>query len=128
MLSEPGKLTLLAVAGAIGSVSRYGLSLAVYRVCGPTFPWGTFVVNLLGCFLFGLIWSLAEEGWGISDGTRVIVLVGFMGAFTTFSSFAHDTFILMRDARWLLAGANIAAQNVLGIIALVGGVAVGRSV
>src|SRR2546422_383232 len=108
------KLVLLAFAGALGTLARYGLSGLAYRWWGESFPWGTLAVNLLGCFLFGLVWTLGEERLIISGETRLIVLTGFMGAFTTFSTFAFETTESLRDGEWWLAVANFAAQNVLG--------------
>lgn len=79
------------------------------------FPWGTLVVNGLGCFLFGIVWALAEERLVISGETRLILLTGFMGAFTTFSTFAFETGAFVRDSEWLLAVTNLIGQNVLGL-------------
>ncbi|MBZ0302744.1 MAG: CrcB family protein, partial [Anaerolineae bacterium] len=83
-------------------------------------------VNVLGSFLFGLIWSLAEGRLAITPQTRTIILTGFMGAFTTFSTFMFETGGLMRDAQWLLAAGNVALQVTLGLICLFIGLAVGQ--
>ena len=87
---------------------------------------GTFAVNMTGCLLFGVIWSMAEERLVISGETRAIFLVGFMGAFTTFSTFMFESSALLRDSQWALAFGNIALQNVVGIAALFIGLAIGR--
>jgi CrcB protein len=121
------KLLWIAAAGAFGSLARYGLQGLVQRQAASLFPWGTLAVNVLGCFLFGLVWALAEERGAMSAQARTVLLIGFMGAFTTFSSFAYETVQLVRDAQWLLAAANVAAQNVLGFVALVLGIAVVRA-
>lgn len=120
------KWLLLAVMGSVGTLARYGLSGLVQRWTGTDFPWGTLVVNMLGCFLFGLVWMLAEERLIISGETRFIILTGFMGAFTTFSSFAFETGELLRDSEWWLATGNLVAQNILGLVFLFLGLAVGR--
>jgi CrcB protein len=120
------KLAWLAVAGALGTLARFGLSGLIYRLFGSGFPWGTIVVNVVGCFLFGIVWVLAEDRFLISGQTRLIILTGFMGAFTTFSTFAFETAQQMRDADWLLALANIALQNVVGIVCVFLGFALGR--
>lgn len=120
------KLGWLALAGGIGTLARYGLQGYVQLRAGSAFPWGTLVVNLLGCFLFGLVWSLAEERLLIGGELRAVLLVGFMGGFTTFSSFAFETGQLMRDAQWLLAAGNVLAQNVLGLAGVFLGFACGR--
>lgn len=120
------KIALIALAGALGTISRYTLSSLVQRICGTGFPWGTLVVNAIGCFLFGLVWSLADERMVISDQTRVIVLGGFMGAFTTFSTFAFETSGLLNESHWMLAGGNLILQNALGVACIFLGFAASR--
>lgn len=120
------KLLLLALAGACGTLCRYWLSDAMYAVLGRDFPWGTWAVNILGCFLFGLVWILAEERGLLSGQTRVIVLVGFMGAFTTFSTYIFESGELLRDAQWLRLALNIGGQNMTGFAALLLGTSLGR--
>jgi len=120
------KLVLLALAGAVGTLARYGLSGLVHRIDGVTFPWGTIVVNVLGCFIVGLLWSLFENRWTISGETRIIILVGFIGAFTTFSAMILESSELIRSAEWFRAVGNITIQNVVGFIALFGGSVLGR--
>jgi len=120
------KVIWIAVAGAIGAVARFGLSGLVHRIYAGEFPLGTLIVNILGCFLFGLFWSWAEERLSVSGEMRLIVLVGFMGAFTTFSSFAFETGKLIQDAQWNYAIANLAIQNLAGLACLLGGFNLGR--
>jgi len=93
--------------------------------CGPLCL-GTFTVNILGCFLFGIIYALAQKSINISHDTRVILLTGFMGAFTTFSALAFDTANLLKTSQWLFAIGNVSAQMILGIAALGVGVILGR--
>ncbi len=120
------KIILIAAAGAAGTLARYFLGGLVQRLYGGSFPWGTFAVNISGTFLFGFIWSLAEERLVISGEARAVILVGFMGAFTTFSTFMFETGELMRDSEFALAFGNLALQNVVGIIFLILGLAAGR--
>jgi fluoride exporter len=120
------KLCWIGLAGGLGALSRYGLAGLVQRATGPAFPWGTLIVNAAGCFLFGLVWSITENRITVSGSTRVIVLTGFMGSFTTFSTFAFETSALLRDSEWLLAGGNIIANNLVGVIFLFLGLIVGR--
>ncbi len=122
------KLMLIAMGGGMGALARYGMAGAVQRYLGAGFPWGTAVVNLLGCFLFGMVWTTsAERGWLGSD-TRTVLLVGFMGAFTTFSTFASETGQLLADSELLAACGNVMLQVVAGIGALFLGIAVGRTI
>lgn len=120
------KLVLLALAGAVGAVARYGLSGAVQHLCGEKFAWGTLAVNILGCFLFGVVWELAEDRWIIKPETRLIVLTGFMGSFTTFSTFAFETSRYINDSQWTLAAVNLASHNLIGVFCVVLGLAAGR--
>lgn len=119
-------IVLIAVAGAAGTLARFGLSGAAQKLGGDRFPWGTLTVNAVGCFLFGLVWMLTEERMLLSGRTRFIVLTGFMGAFTTFSTFAFETTRFLNDSQWGQAAANLLLQNVLGIAFVLLGFAVGR--
>ena len=120
------ELSLIALAGALGTLARYGLSALVYGIMGQKFPWGTLAVNAIGCFLFGLIWVLAEERLVISGQTRFVILTGFMGAFTTFSTFGFESAVLLRDSEWMLATLNVVGHIALGIICVFAGFAAGR--
>lgn len=122
------ELGLLALAGAVGTLCRYGLSGLVQRFAGADFPWGTLAVNALGCLLFGFVWTLGEERLLISGQTRFIVLTGFMGAFTTFSTFAFETGAFVQESTWRLAAGNLLAHNLLGLCCLFAGLSLGRFV
>jgi CrcB protein len=122
----PHKLFLLALAGALGTLARYGLTGLVHRIDGVSFPSGTLVVNVVGCFMAGLLWTMFNNQWPVSGETRTIVLIGFMGAFTTFSAFVLETSELARSAEWLYVALNTIGQTGLGFIALFAGMAVGR--
>jgi CrcB protein len=119
------KLAWLAVLGALGTLSRFWLDGLVQRLCGTRFPWGILTVNLLGCFLFGFVFSLAEERLLIRGETRFVILTGFMGAFTTFSTFTFQTAEFLQDSQWLPALANVVSQIVLGLVLLVAGLVLG---
>ena len=122
------KLLLLAVAGAAGTLCRYGLTGLVQRSVGSEFPWGTFAVNAAGCLVVGMLWALFENRLSITPQARLVILVGFMGAFTTFSAFVLETGELLHDSQWLWAAGNVLLQNVVGLVAFFGGVAAGRFV
>ena len=122
------KFALLVLAGAAGTVFRYGAAGIVQRFYGTSFPWGTIVVNLAGCFVAGFLWILFENRWPVSGETRTVILVGFIGAFTTFSAFILETGELIRSSEWMYALANLAMQNVLGLLALFVGMALARAI
>ncbi|MCD4813890.1 CrcB family protein [bacterium] len=122
------KLLLVALAGGLGTLSRYGLSGIVQRSSSGSFPWGTLVVNITGCLMFGVVWAIVENRFQISSDIRTIVLVGFMGAFTTFSTFVFETQALLQDSEWLLAATNMLAQNISGVLFLIAGLMIGKLV
>lgn len=98
----------------------------VDRQFSSAFPWGTFLVNMTGCFLFGLVYAAAETRAGLSGDVRGIVLTGFMGAYTTYSTFAFQSAQFIEKSQWGLAAANILSQNVLGVVCVFAGFAIGR--
>jgi CrcB protein len=120
------KLALIAVAGTVGTLSRYWLSGLIHRMFGSDFAYGTLAVNVIGCLLFGLVWALAEERMAIPVVARTVILVGFMGAFTTFSTFAFETMNYVKDNQLMLAFLNVAANCILGFAAIVSGVWIAR--
>ena len=102
--------------GFLGALARYGLSGLVHRqVPLATFPYGTLVVNLLGCFIIGVLAGLAESRQLFGPESRTFVLIGILGAFTTFSTFGYETFAMLRDDEYLQAAANIGMHVILGL-------------
>jgi len=120
------KLFWLGLAGAAGTLSRYGLAGLVQRLGGAGFPWGTVAVNVAGCFLAGTFWAFSVDRIALSGQVRTLVLVGYLGGFTTFSAFILETGHLAGQSQWLRACGNIAIQNVVGVLALFLGMATGR--
>lgn len=106
----------LVVGGAIGTVSRYLLGGFVYRCCGTNFPYGTLAVNLSGCFVIGFLASMAEKKFLFGSDVRTFWLIGFCGAFTTFSSLIFETDGLIRDGEILRAFSNIFISVIFGFI------------
>lgn len=109
------KILLIGLAGFAGTIGRYWLSGVVARKYGETFPLGTLVVNLFGCFLVGLLFYLMQERYLVNQSVRTIILIGLLGGFTTFSSFGLQTFTLLQDNEIALATLNLVASNVLGL-------------
>ena len=122
------KILLLALAGAAGTLARYWLSGAVQKAFGFDFPWGTWAVNVFGCLLFGLVWVLSEERFLLSGQSRLIILVGFMGAFTTFSTYIFESSQLGLEGQWLFVAANLLGQNLAGCAGLFLGMFLGRAI
>jgi CrcB protein len=112
------RLALIAVGGALGSVSRYLLSMAVLRATGSLFPAGTFAVNVIGCVIFGMIAGAAEQRVQLEPELRLFLLVGVLGGFTTFSSYAFESFSLIRDGQFVWASINVIGQVVASMIGL----------
>jgi CrcB protein len=122
------KILLLSLAGALGTLARYWLSGAVQKAFGFDFPWGTWAVNVFGCLLFGIVWVFSEERFLLSGQSRLIILVGFMGAFTTFSTYIFESSQLALDGQWLSVAVNLLGQNVAGFAGLFLGILIGRTV
>ena len=121
------KLLIIAAGGAIGSVLRYGLSGMAYRLLGSTFPWGTLIVNVVGCFVIGLIWGLAER-FPLRPTTNLLIFGGILGAFTTFSTYGLESINLLRDGETARAIVNIAASNLIGLLVVYLGFVLARLV
>jgi CrcB protein len=121
------KWLLLAVFGALGTIARAELAALVERwVSGAAFPWGTVTVNLVGSLLFGIVWA-AAAGHARAADVRLAALTGFMGAFTTFSTFMFDTGQLAEASRFGAAAGNLMLQNVAGLVCMAAGLALGRA-
>ncbi|MCC6125009.1 MAG: CrcB family protein [Pirellulales bacterium] len=120
------KLLYIALAGAAGTLCRYGLGKFAQNLFGESFPWGTVSVNLLGCLAFGLVWTSLEDRWPTSGETRFIILVGFMGAFTTFSTYMFEIAEQLRSAQWLAASGYFALHNLGGWAAMILGLFLGK--
>jgi fluoride exporter len=117
------KVVLVAVAGAAGALSRYGIGVVVGV---RSFPWSTLGINVAGSFLLGLVLVLGEErGW--PETTTVPLAVGFLGAFTTFSTFSYETFTLARTDRAGTAAVYVTLSVVGGLIAAAAGYATAKA-
>jgi CrcB protein len=109
------RLFLIGVAGLLGTLCRYGLSGLVARRFGETFPTGTLLVNVIGCFLAGFLLYTLNERFLVSEVVRMALMIGFLGGFTTFSSFGAQTFTLMKDGETFFAVMNVLVSNAVGI-------------
>jgi len=111
-------LLLIGLGGFLGSISRFLIALGVSRYFQTILPMGTLVVNIIGCLLIGIIYSLAEQKNILSPEFRVFLGVGFCGGFTTYSSFAFEKFSLIKTGDFLILSIYIGASVFLGLIAV----------
>jgi CrcB protein len=115
------RLFFLALAGALGTLARFLIIELVKSKATASLPLGTLVVNMTGCFMAGLFLEYAETRLHPNHDLRVVVMVGFMGAFTTFSSVIVDTAGLIKKADWLAVHLNLLVENSVGLLSLFGG-------
>ena len=121
------KIVLVMLGGALGTGFRYSLSILIYsRVKEPTFPYANLVINVSGSFVIGILAELFESRLLVSPLTRVALLTGVLGGYTTFSSFAFETISLMRDGQMWLATLNVSLSIVLGLAAVWLGMRLGQ--
>jgi len=118
----------IAVAGACGALARYGLEGVVSRRWPGAFPWGTFVVNISGAFLIGLVFVLLTERVSVDPWVRSSITIGFLGAYTTFSTLSFESYRLLEDGARLTALANLVGSVAVGLVAVYAGVSLGRAV
>lgn len=111
------KWFLLMIAGICGTLGRYALAGAVYRLAGEGFPYGTLAVNLLGCAVMGFLAALADQKFLLSPEERAFWMIGLLGAFTTFSSLIYESWKLIQAGQLGLAAANLFGSIVLGLFA-----------
>src|SRR5262245_41165718 len=114
----PVQLLLVALGGALGSVCRYGLSTWVQRFSSSSFPYGTFVVNVLGCLVLGAIMGAARQRFVLGAAERAFLVIGILGGFTTFSTFTYETFALLQNGQFVRAFLNAGGQVAFGLVAL----------
>ena len=109
------KLIFIAAGGILGALLRYGISGLIQGYLNGSFPWGTLIVNLSGCFMIGFLWQLSEVII-ISPNIRTFIFVGVIGAFTTFSTYGLETINLLRESEIKYALSNIFLSNILGLL------------
>ena len=120
------RLLLIAVFGAVGTLARYGLQGLVQVRAGSTFPWGTLLINLTGCFFLGLIGQMMLNRMMVSSEWRLAIAVGFFGGYTTFSSFGWEAAKMLESGEWLRAMTYVAASMLLGLLLSVVGIRLGN--
>jgi CrcB protein len=121
-------IVIIGVGGFIGAVARYGIAFWIGQRWGRSFPLGTFIINVTGSFLIGLLMTVMAERFTENPQWRLLLVVGFLGAYTTFSTFEYETGALLKDSEWLFAGLNVVLSVVVGFIALKLGEIIARSI
>ena len=111
-------LLIIGIGGFIGAVTRYEVAIWIGQRWGRSFPLGTFIINVSGSFLIGLLMTLMAERFTENPQWRLLLVVGFLGAYTTFSTFEYETGALLTDGEWLYAGVNVIASVFVGFTAL----------
>lgn len=109
------KWLLVMLGGSLGAASRYGIGLLTARVWGTGFPYGTVVVNLAGCFVIGLLFALADRSRLLTPDVRLLLITGYLGALTTFSSFSVETVNAARAGLLMQAVVNVLINNIGGL-------------
>jgi len=122
------KFVNLVIGGAAGTVARYLLGGAVYKLMGTGFPYGTLIVNISGCFILGILASLSEKKFMLGPDARMLLMIGFCGAFTTFSTLIFETDSLVRNGQMIRAFGNIFASVILGFILFRAGTFIGETI
>jgi CrcB protein len=117
-------LLFVGIGGGIGSMLRYAISLIIGRHVPITFPLGTFLVNISGCFMIGVFYSLAARYSGFNPEWRLLLITGICGGYTTFSTFSYDGLILLREGSNLYFMLYVLGSVVLGLLATFAGAAI----
>lgn len=121
-------LFIIGLGGALGSIGRYGVQILMKKYWDSPFPMGTFVVNLLGCFLIGLFYSFTHKYLEMNEDWKLFLIVGICGGFTTFSSYSYENLILLREGHYLYFFGYALLSMVLGLLAVVCGLQIFKSI
>ncbi len=122
------KIISVALGGAVGSVARYLINISPLAGVFEKFPFPTFLINIIGSFLIGFFMIVFADKFVVSENIRLMVIIGFLGAFTTFSTFEMEIFGLMREKQLVIAFLYLALSILIGFAGVLAGVAVGRRV
>jgi fluoride exporter len=120
------ELLVISVGAIVGANARYLVSQLAARLLGPVFPYGTLFINLAGSLIVGFFLTWTSERVFIDPRWRLLVIVGFCGSFTTFSSYAYESMAYFEQGQWLLMWTNILTNNLLCLLAVLAGMALAR--
>ena len=127
MLNTIKDILVISLGAIFGANARWMISRYLAKAIGPWFPYGTLVINVSGSFIVGFFMIWATERALLDPRWRLLIVVGFCGAFTTFSSFAYETMALFEQGQWVLTATNFVSNNLLCLLAAFGGVALARA-
>ena len=116
----------VGLGGILGALARYVFAGAVFRFLKLGPPWGTFLVNITGCLAMGFLFSMVEWRGLTGPVIRNFLMIGFLGAYTTFSSYILESFVLVDQGKWFLGFTNLFLSIMLGLLAFVAGMALGK--
>ena len=116
----------IALGAVVGASARYFVSGAIAKSFSPSFPYGTLVINISGSLLLGFFLTLVSQRVLVDVRWRWLIAIGFCGSYTTFSSYAFETFALFEQGQWLLVAWNVIASNVLCLVSILAGAALAR--
>jgi CrcB protein len=123
-----GYLFLIGAGGFVGAIARYLVDGRVVYYTGAALPWGTFAINMTGSFAVGLLFALVTERAVLPAELRAPILIGFLGSYTTFSTLTLEAWRMIEDGAWLAASINLGGSILVGMIAVIAGVALGRAI
>ncbi|MEO8510054.1 MAG: fluoride efflux transporter CrcB [Chloroflexota bacterium] len=121
-----GSLLLVGIGGFAGAVVRYVVDGRISAATGGAFPWGTLAINVSGSFAIGLAFALITDRAALPAVWRVPLMIGFTGSYTTFSTLALESWRMIEDGAWLAASGNLIGSVTLGMVAVIGGLVLGR--
>ena len=116
----------IALGAVAGASARYFLSGSIAKLLPSSFPYGTLIINITGSLLLGFFLAWTSERVLLDPRWRLLIAIGFCGSYTTFSSYAFETFALVEQGQWLLVGLNVIASNLLCLVSVLTGVALAR--
>lgn len=122
------KFLLISAGAILGANARYWIGDWAAQKFGASFPYGTFIINLTGSFLIGFFLTLATERFMIDPRWRLLIAVGFLGAYTTFSTYAYESFNLIFNGQWMTGLINLFGSTLLGVLAVGLGVYLGKAI
>ena len=124
---QPTSLLLVGAGGALGAMARYLVAVLVTARLGTSWPWATFLINVTGCFAIGFFMALfTDQIVAIHPHWRLFFPIGFVGAYTTFSTYEYETLLLIEQGRWLAAGAYVGGSTIAGFAAVLAAVWLAR--